>query len=39
MTFSSVEEVLIALNHDVVDLQANIKLRVPINNENDKKRI
>ena len=35
--FSSVEEVLIALNHEVVDLQANIKLRIPINNENDKK--
>ena len=37
MIFSSVEEVLIALNHNVVDLQANIKLRVPINTENDVK--
>ena len=25
------------MNHDVVDLQASIKLRVPINNENEKK--
>ena len=39
MIFSSVEEVLVALNHDVVDLQASIKLRVPLNSENDKKYI
>ena len=37
MIFSSVEEVLIALDHDVVDLQASIKLRIPVNNGNDKK--
>merc|ERR1711991_1192752 len=28
--FSSVEEVLIALDHDVVDLQASVKLRIPV---------
>ncbi len=37
MIFSSIEEVLIALDHDVVDLQASVKLRIPVNNENDKK--
>ena len=37
MIFSSVEEVLIALDHDVVDLQASVKLRIPVNNESDKK--
>ncbi len=37
MIFSSVEEVLIALDHDVVDLQARVKLRIPVNNESDKK--
>ena len=37
MIFSSVEEILIALDHNVVDLQASIKLRVAFNNGNEKK--
>ena len=37
MIFSSVEEVLIDLDHSVVDLQASIKLRIAVNNGNDKK--